>query len=48
VIALIWHASTIKWSTGASGARWITAKPAPMCSERTMFSSQIACIIGSQ
>ena len=48
VIALIWQASTMRWSTGASGGRWMTSKPAPMCSDSTMFSSQIALSIGSQ
>ena len=33
---------------GASAGRRITSKPAPMCSDSTMFSSQIACNIGSQ
>ena len=40
MIALIWQASTMRWSMGASGGRWITSKPAPMCSERIMFSSR--------
>jgi hypothetical protein len=47
-MALIWQASTMRWSTGASAGRWMTSKPAPMCSERTMFSSTIAWNIGSQ
>ena len=48
MMAAIWVASTIRWSTGASGGRRITSKPAPMCSDSTMFSSQIAFSIGSQ
>ncbi len=47
-MALIWQASTMRWSTGASSARWITANPAPMCSDSTMFSSERALSIGSQ
>ena len=39
-MALIWQASTMRWSIGASGGRLITSKPAPMCSDRTMFSSR--------
>ena len=42
VMALIWQASTMRWSTGASAGRWITSKPAPMCSDSTMFSSHSA------
>ena len=47
-MALIWQASTIRWSTGASFGRWMTSKPAPMCSDSTMFSSHSAANIGSQ
>ena len=47
-MAVIWQASTIRWSTGASVASWMTANPAPMWRESTMFSSQRACSIGSQ
>ena len=47
-MALIWQASTMRWSIGASCGRLITSKPAPMCSDSTMFSSQIAANIGSQ
>ena len=47
-MALIWQASTMRWSMGASGGRRITSNPAPMCSDRTIPSSQSAVIIGSQ
>ena len=48
VMALIWQASTMRWSMGASWGRLMTSKPAPMCSDRTMCSSLSAFIIGSQ
>ena len=47
-MALIWQASTMRWSTGASSAFWMTSNPAPMWSESTMFSSLSAASIGSQ
>jgi hypothetical protein len=47
-MAEIWHASTMRWSIGASAGRRMTSKPAPMCSDSTMFSSQMALNIGSQ
>ena len=48
MIAPIWQAKTMRWSTGASSGRLITANPAPMCRESTMFSSLSAASIGSQ
>ncbi len=48
MIALIWQASTMRWSTGASGALLMTSNPAPMCRESTMFCSHSAASIGSQ
>ena len=48
VIALIWHASTMRWSTGASTGLRMTSNPAPMCRESTMFVSQMAWSIGFQ
>ena len=48
VMALIWQASTMRWSMGASGGRLITSKPAPMCSDRTTLVSDSAWNIGSQ